>query len=174
LLACFDFALQKADSGSLLGHGAKEETCSYPPLDHPGSLPKTIIWPIGMNAPPFGNDPAHNRRRSQRVLLRMPVLAIARGQGTSHVSENTFTSSVSAHGALIYLSLKVEVGQKILIKNPETEEEQFVRVVRTSSVPDGRSEVGVEFLRPAPKFWRIAFPPDDWVPHTPEITSGTF
>jgi len=127
-----------------------------------------------MSAPPFGNDPAHNRRRSQRVLLRMPILVIARGAGTEHFSENTFTSSVNAHGALIFLSLKVEFGQKILIKNPETDEEQFVRVVRVNPTPDGRTEVGIEFLRPAPKFWRIAFPPDDWIPHAPEITADTF
>jgi hypothetical protein len=70
--------------------------------------------------------------------------------------------------------LKVEVGQKILIKNPETEEEQFVRVVRTSSAPDGHTEVAVEFLRPAPRFWRIAFPPADWAPHALEITANAF
>ena len=127
-----------------------------------------------MSAPPFGHDPAHNRRRSQRVLLRMPLLVIARGQGNEHVSENTYTSSVNAHGALIYLSFQVEVGQKLIIKNAETEEEQFVRVVRTNPAPEGRTEVGIEFLRPAPKFWRIAFPPEDWAPHAPEITADTF
>ena len=85
----------------------------------------------------------------------MPILAIARGQGTAHIPEN------KAYGALIYLSLEVEVGQRILIKNPETEEEQFVRVVRTSSAPDGRIKVGAEFCCPAPKFWRVAFPSGD-------------
>jgi hypothetical protein len=127
-----------------------------------------------MSAPPFGNDPAHNRRRSQRVLLRMPILVIARGPNGQHVSENAFTSSVNAHGALIYLALKVETGQKIMIKNTETGEEQFVRVVRTNPAQEGKLEVAVEFLRPAPKFWRIAFPPDDWAPHAPEITADTF
>ena len=37
-----------------------------------------------------------------------------------------------------------------------------------------KSEVGVEFLKPAPKFWRISFPPDDWTPKDPEITADTF
>lgn len=127
-----------------------------------------------MSAPPFGNDPAHNRRRSQRVLLRMPIQVIVRGTGTRHVSEDTFTSSVNAHGALIYLSQNVEAGQKIIIKSMQTEEEQFVRVVRSNPVPEGKFEVAIEFLRPAPKFWRIAFPPDDWAPHAPEITADTF
>ncbi|HUL35054.1 MAG TPA: hypothetical protein VL128_14305 [Candidatus Eisenbacteria bacterium] len=127
-----------------------------------------------MSAPPFGNDPAHNRRRSQRVLLRMPVLVITRAADNQHVSENAYTSSVNAHGALLYLSLKATVGQKFIIKNNETGEEQFVRVVRTSPAPEGKHEVAIEFLRPAPKFWRIAFPPDDWAPHAPEITADTF
>jgi hypothetical protein len=127
-----------------------------------------------MSAPPFGNDPPHNRRRSQRVLLRMPIQVIVRGAGNQHVSEDAFTSSVNAHGALIYLSLKAEPGQKIIIKNTVTEEEQFVRVVRSNPAPEGKFEVAVEFLRPAPKFWRIAFPPGDWAPHAPEITADTF
>ncbi len=127
-----------------------------------------------MSAPPFGNDPPHNRRRSQRVLLRMPLLVITRGAENQHVSENAFTSSVNAHGALIYLSLKVQAGQKLIIRNTETDEEQFVRVIRTNPGADGKSEVAIEFLRPAPKFWRIAFPPEDWAPHSPEITADTF
>jgi hypothetical protein len=49
-----------------------------------------------------------------------------------------------------------------------------VRVVRTNPDADGKTEVAVEFLRPAPEFWRIAFPPDDWTPHNLEITADTF
>jgi hypothetical protein len=127
-----------------------------------------------MSAPPFGHDPAHNRRRSQRVLLRMPVQVIARAAGNEHISETAFTSSVNAHGALIYMSLKVEVGNKLIIKNMETEEEQFVRVIRTNPAPEGHTEVAIEFLRPSPKFWRIAFPPEDWAPHATEITADSF
>jgi len=118
--------------------------------------------------------PTHNRRRSQRVLLRLPILVIARGPDKQHVSENAFTTNVSAHGALLTLSMRVTLNQKILIRHTETLEEQFVRVVHVTPASEGKSEVGVEFLRSAPKFWRISFPPDDWTPHDPEITSDTF
>jgi PilZ domain len=118
--------------------------------------------------------PVHNRRRSQRVLLRMPILVIARGSDQQHVSENAFTTNVSAHGALLLMSMRVVAGQKILIRNTETLEEQFVRVVHLTPAAEGKSEVGVEFLKPAPKFWRISFPPDDWTPQDPEITADTF
>jgi hypothetical protein len=120
------------------------------------------------------NVPAPNRRRTQRVLLRLPVLVIARGPDKQHVSENAFTINVNAHGALLLLSMRVELGQKILCRHPETLEEQFVKVVHITPAAEAKSEVGVEFLKPAPKFWRISFPPDDWTPHDPEITADTF
>ena len=117
---------------------------------------------------------APNRRRSQRVFLRLPILVIARGPDKQHVSENAFTTNVNAHGALVLMSMRVEVGQKILFRHAETLEEQFLRVIHVTPAAEGKSEVGVEFLRSAPKFWRISFPPDDWTPKDPEITADTF
>ena len=127
-----------------------------------------------MTNPSPNPTPTHNRRRSQRVLLRLPILVIARAANNQHVSENAFTTNVNAHGALLLLSMRAEVSQKILIRNTETLEEQFVRVIHVTPAAEGKSEVGVEFLKPAPKFWRISFPPDDWTPHDPEITADTF
>ena len=127
-----------------------------------------------MNTPISNNPPIPNRRRSQRVLLRLPILVIGRGPDGQHVSENAFTVNVSSRGALIQMSMRVEAGQKILCRNPDTLEEQFVRVVHLTPAAEGKSEVGVEFLTPAPKFWRISFPPDDWTPKDPEITADTF
>ena len=127
-----------------------------------------------MTTPSSNHASIPNRRRSQRVLLRLPILIVARGADNQHVSENAFTTNVSAHGALLLMSLRVQAGQKILIRNTETLEEQFVRVVHITPAVEGKSEVGVEFLKPAPKFWRIYFPPDDWTPKDPEITADTF
>ena len=127
-----------------------------------------------MTTPTSNHAPVPNRRRSQRVLLRLPILIVARGADNQHVSENAFTTNVSAHGALLSLSMRVTLNQKILIRHTETLEEQFVRVVHVTPVSEGKSEVGVEFLKPAPKFWRISFPPDDWTPKDPEITADTF
>jgi len=124
--------------------------------------------------PISSHPPIPNRRRTQRVLLRLPILVIGRGPDGQHVSENSFTLNVSAHGALILMSMRVEAGQKILCRNPDTLEEQFVRVIHVTPAPEGKTEVGVAFLKPAPKFWRISFPPDDWTPKDPEITADTF
>lgn len=127
-----------------------------------------------MTSQPSKHTPIPNRRRSQRVLLRLPILVIARGPDQQHASENAFTTNVSAHGALLSLSMRVALNQKILIRHTETFEEQFVRVVHVTPAAQGKSEVGVEFLKPAPKFWRISFPPDDWTPKDLEITADTF
>jgi hypothetical protein len=124
--------------------------------------------------PTSNHAPVPNRRRSQRVLLRLPILIVARGADNQHVSENAFTTNVSAHGALLLLTMRVALNQKILIRNPDTLEEQFARVVHLTPAAENKSEVGVEFLKAAPKFWRISFPPDDWTPHDPEITADTF
>jgi len=115
-----------------------------------------------------------NRRRSQRVLLRIPVEVTARGPDKQPVAESAFTAVVNAHGGPIYLSLKVRPGQVIILKNPETGEEQSCRVARFSPIGDGKNEVGIEFVKPNPNFWRAAFPPADWSPHTPEISVDTF
>jgi hypothetical protein len=127
-----------------------------------------------VTTPSSNHAPTPNRRRSQRVLLRLPILIVARGHDNQHVSENAFTTNVSAHGALLTLSMRVALNQKILIRHTETLEEQFVRVVHVTPASEGKTEVGVEFLRPAPKFWCISFPPDDWTPQDPEITADTF
>ncbi len=127
-----------------------------------------------MTTLPSNPAPIPNRRRSQRVFLRLPVLVIARGPDGQHVSENAFTTNVNAHGALLLMSMRVEVGQKILFRNTETLEEQFVKVIHVTSAAEGKTEVGVEFLKPAPKFWRISFPPTTGPPKTPKSPPTPF
>lgn len=67
--------------------------------------------------------------------------------------------SVNAHGGLIALAANVQEGQTILVVNRNTREEQECRVVYLGSLQDGKWRVGVEFVHPAPDFWRIHFPP---------------
>jgi hypothetical protein len=115
-----------------------------------------------MSTNPTNADAPANRRRSQRVLLRLPIKVTIREPGVLSASEETVTQVVNAHGALIYLKLKVKVGQHIAIKNLATDEEHIGRVVRTNVVDPEKSEVALEFMTPAPTFWRISFPPADW------------
>ena len=118
--------------------------------------------------------PMSNRRRSQRVLLRMRILVIAIGSDKQPVSEQTFTSVVNAHGGLLHLTMSVRVGQALILRNPDSSEEQSCRVIRVGEEHEGNREVGVEFSTPNSNFWHVAFPPSDWAPHNPEITSDSF
>jgi hypothetical protein len=112
-------------------------------------------------------------RRSQRVCLRLPITVLRKGPGSNVASEETHTLMVNAHGALVQLALTVEVGQLLGIKNTRTLEELVCRVVHLGPEYANKREVGVEFEVPAPRFWRIAFPPDDWTTHSPDAKALT-
>ena len=112
-------------------------------------------------------------RRSQRVCLRLPIVVLREGPGVNVASEETYTLIVNAHGALIHLALTVEIGQLLGIKNVQTMEELVCRVVNLGPDQTGKREVGVEFELPSPRFWRIAFPPSDWTPRSPDAKAPT-
>jgi hypothetical protein len=101
------------------------------------------------------------RRRTQRVLIAMPVL-VRGGTAPKTFEEETTTISVNANGCLLRLAQQVVRGQQIAVVNPKTAEELPSTVTFIGSKESGKAEVGVEFAEPSPLFWRIAFPPPDW------------
>jgi hypothetical protein len=120
----------------------------------------------------FQVGPETGRRRSQRVILTLSVTVRTEGAPKeSSFEEETQTLLVNLHGALILLKGKVAKGQKLRLTNRRTKEEQICQVATVSPGTAGKSQVGVEFLKPSPDFWRISFPPEDWV--VPESSSVT-
>jgi hypothetical protein len=103
-------------------------------------------------------------RRTQRVLLQIPILVRAQFAGDDPIKEETTTLEVNAHGGLIALAMKVRPGQKLVLKNWATANEQECRVVHIRDKPIGKNEVGVSFPYAMPKFWNVQFPPPDWTP----------
>src|SRR5262249_10025812 len=100
---------------------------------------------------------AEERRRAQRVLLRMPVVIHMKDKpeplsGTTH--------TVSATGVMIILLHGMSEGTKFILENPKTQQRVEVNVVRLSQINQEGSLVLVEFLTPAPNFWNIFFPPN--------------
>jgi hypothetical protein len=121
--------------------------------------PSAYAKPGAINAP----RPAHTRqptaeerRRAQRVLLRMAVLV-----HIPNKSEPTsgFTHTVSATGAMIILPEGLAQGTKFTLENPKTQQKVEVNVVRPPQMNQEGSLIPVEFLSPAPLFWNIVFPP---------------
>jgi hypothetical protein len=114
-----------------------------------------------------GPDP--KSRRSQRVIVGVPVtVSNEGGSRDAAFQEETQTLVVNAHGAMIAIAAKVTKGQMVRLKNRVTQEEQLCRVVYLGPASGGKVQVGVDFTVSSPDFWRIAFPPEDWVVPAPD------
>ena len=116
------------------------------------------------------NTTAHTgvRRRSQRVLMQVPVRIRGKSAQGAEFDEHTETLAINAHGALILLNARLTSGAVVLMKHNKTEEEQECHVAFLGPVRGGKAEIGLEFTAPRPTFWRVAFPPEDWTPKSPE------
>ncbi len=111
-----------------------------------------------------GSAKRKGSRREQRVFLEIPVRVYGWGANNEPFHQETSTVNVSSYGALIILTDRVSLDQRLILTHPKTQEEVMCRVASLGQNEQGRTEVGVEFINPAPKFWRIAFPPEDWNP----------
>jgi hypothetical protein len=101
-------------------------------------------------------------RRSQRIELKVPVVVYrSLGEGPQFY-ERTQTLVVSAHGALVTLTDLVAPRQTLLLQNPSSGQNSECRVISVNKQQIGPPHVALEFLRPTPGFWQIAFPPADW------------
>jgi hypothetical protein len=103
-----------------------------------------------------------NRRRSERVMLRMSVLVFAEDEERKPVQEKAETQVVNAHGGLLKMKIHLHVGQSFLLNNPRSSKEVSCRVVRSEDQGMEFYNVAFEFDRPTPNFWPIVFPPADW------------
>ena len=109
-----------------------------------------------------------NQRRGLRVMLSVKIRVGGERLDGQRFSEDTYTSAVNAHGALILLAEQVTFGQLLTIRNLKSNQELQAEVMDVGARQDGKSEVGIEFLEPSPRFWRIAFPPEEWSARSPE------
>jgi hypothetical protein len=115
---------------------------------------------------------AANRRRSQRVLMKLPVRVSGQGSGALFFEEDTYTLAISAHGALIAVEAPVYRGQRFTLANVQTKATLECVVAHVDKIPGERTRVGVEFMLPNQTFWRVAFPPKDWTPRHPDAKTG--
>ena len=100
---------------------------------------------------------AEERRRAQRVLLRMPVIVHLANKPEAIQG---FTHTVSATGAMIILKEGIPQGTKFIVENPKTQQKVEVNVVRPPQMNQEGSLIPIEFLSAAPQFWNIVFPPN--------------
>jgi hypothetical protein len=122
---------------------------------------------------PSGEGKRSALRRSQRVSITVPVLVYGKGKDGRPFREETNSLVVNAHGGLILLASPVELKQELLLINPKTTQEVSARVAYLGRRENGKSEIGVGFTEPSPRFWHINFPPEDWDPSERKLPSST-
>ena len=103
-----------------------------------------------------------NRRRSERVMLRVGVLVIAENEERKQIEEHAETQVVNAHGGLLRMKEHLHVGQSFLLNNLHSKMEVSCRVVHSEEAGLEHYNVAFEFDRPTPNFWPVVFPPSDW------------
>jgi hypothetical protein len=110
-----------------------------------------------MEAPATQSTP---RRRSQRIVVRIPLLINARDASATTEWEQVGTVVISLHGGLIRTRQQFPVGATLDIRMRQRDRSTLARVVWTALDAEKKLfELGFEILGP-PGFWEINFLPD--------------
>jgi hypothetical protein len=107
--------------------------------------------------------PGDERRRSQRVIIRVPLTLELSKNGQSFIV-SAHTVAVNIHGAMVICRESLDSDTTVEITNDRTRERASARVTR---VPRHSAEgflTPLEFVKPFPMFWQICFPPSNWKP----------
>lgn len=99
----------------------------------------------------------HDRRRSQRVMIRIPVNLHIPGQAAIPA----FTVAVNDHGAMVLHPKALALDTRLILENTVSGERQPCRVVRHPQVTNEGALLPLEFDHVAVGFWNIVFPPVD-------------
>jgi len=111
---------------------------------------------------------ASNRRKTQRILMRLAIRVSGYDEAGISFKESTHTISISPAGALILISCPVRMGQRLVLLNNQSKSSIECTVVHKGMRHDGAMEVGVQFSSANPTFWGVRFPPADWSPQHPD------
>ena len=104
-----------------------------------------------------------DRRRSQRVVIRVPVNVKVTTDGQS-LSFPAHTVAVNDQGAMLAAPRTLPAETQLELTNERTRQTAKARVTRTPPESSEGFLIPVEFVAPAPGFWQISFPPKDWKP----------
>ncbi|HVH69831.1 MAG TPA: PilZ domain-containing protein, partial [Candidatus Dormibacteraeota bacterium] len=100
-----------------------------------------------------------NLRRSERVLLNLPVrVSVMLERGEDFLGEGQ-TVDVSHNGAAITVNRDLLVGQTVKVRRVEGNKEAVARVVGCYKDPSANSPVfGITLTESSDNFWDIVFP----------------
>jgi hypothetical protein len=98
------------------------------------------------------------------VHLAIPVFVAGTHNSGVPFKEITNTVVITANGCLIPLETPVAKEQKLVLANIKSGAEIACHVATFESPKDGKARIGLHFDVPAPRFWGLGFPPEDWDP----------
>lgn len=104
------------------------------------------------------------RRRTQRVLLRVRANIHVAPQGGEAKTFSVATLSVNPHGAVIVMNQSIPADTQVVLEHAGTKQRVACKVVKSPRQMAEGYHVPLEFNSPAPDFWKIDFPPSDWRP----------
>jgi hypothetical protein len=107
--------------------------------------------------------PGEERRRSQRVIIRVPLTLEVTLSGES-IKLVANTVAVNVHGAMVLCSRPIDADTELNIVNDRTSERATARVTRTPRESAEGYLIPLEFTTPLPAYWQISFPPSNWKP----------
>jgi hypothetical protein len=105
--------------------------------------------------------PQDERRRSQRITLRVAVRLIVHLQGAEKIIE-ACTVNVNDHGALVVCAQSFATNDRFTLEHKHTRNRVGCRVTRKPQEVPAGYQVALEFDEVVAGFWHIAFPPTDW------------
>ena len=100
-------------------------------------------------------------KKSQRLRLELPVFVYSRSTDQEPLHEMARSLVVYANGGVLVLGVTVKLGQELLLVNPRSEVQVACRIAGFEPCPP---VVRLEFTRPVPGFWGVAFPSEDGHP----------
>ena len=103
--------------------------------------------------------PNRERRRSERVILRIPITIYGMSKDNQHITVEAETADISRGGAMLLSSSAFRPGGILEITSKFTKQCEKFRVVWMSGQQKhGHFEIGIEMLTPRDDFWGITFP----------------
>lgn len=105
------------------------------------------------------NTSYSERRRGERVLIRIPIKIYATGKDGQHVNEPSETVVVSRYGAMVRSSVPLKQASTLEVMNNFSQEVEKFRVVWVAEkATDGKFDIGIELVRHREDFWGVSFP----------------
>jgi len=116
---------------------------------------------------------ARPSRRSDRVLIRIPLQVSGKDLEGNSFTERAQTMVINRNGASFVLRNSLLPAEQIIVKNLQSGQSCRFRARRgAKDLPGGLREWGIECLDPAPNFWGVSFPELPDQTSADEETSG--